>query len=80
MTNEEIIKESLRVLPVGNIKTHTPDSIPERVEYYVKMAADGQEIADEAANHLEDLLNEFDNRKISNSTTYRARAFLATIK
>lgn len=35
MTDREIINATLRELPVGNLNTHTPDSIPERVAYFV---------------------------------------------
>lgn len=36
----QIINDTLRALPVGNINTHTPDTIPERVQYWVKEAAE----------------------------------------
>lgn len=39
-TYKKIIKDTLRALPVGNINTHTPDSIPERVQDWVKEAAE----------------------------------------
>jgi hypothetical protein len=39
-----IIDATLRELPVGNVLTHTPDSIPERVGDLVKAHAD--ELAD----------------------------------
>jgi len=39
-----IIDATLRALPVGNVRTHTPDSIPERVGDLVKAHAD--ELAD----------------------------------
>jgi hypothetical protein len=32
----KLIEETLRELPVGHIPSHTPDSIPERVRYYVQ--------------------------------------------
>lgn len=32
----KIINDTLDALPVGNIRTHTPESIPDRVDYYVK--------------------------------------------
>ena len=37
---EKIINDTLRALPVGNINTHTPDTIPERVQDWVKEAAE----------------------------------------
>lgn len=37
---EKIINDTLRALPVGNINTHTPESIPERVQDWVKEAAE----------------------------------------
>lgn len=43
MTDTEIIQATLRALPVGNIKTHTPDSIPERVDYFVSEYAKAAE-------------------------------------
>jgi hypothetical protein len=36
---EKIINDTLRELPVGNISTHTPESIPERVGYWVRESA-----------------------------------------
>ena len=33
---QKIIDDTLKALPVGNITTHTPDSIPDRVRYYVE--------------------------------------------
>jgi len=43
MTDTEIIQATLRELPVGNIKTHTPESIPERVAYFVSEYAKAAE-------------------------------------
>lgn len=37
---EKIINDTLRALPVGNINTHTPDTIPERVQDWVQEAAE----------------------------------------
>ena len=37
---QKIINDTLRALPVGNINTHTPDTIPERVRDWVKEAAE----------------------------------------
>jgi hypothetical protein len=43
MTDQEIINATLRELPVGNLNTHTPDSIPERVAYFVSEYAKANE-------------------------------------
>ena len=37
---EKIINDTLRELPVGNISTHTPESIPERVGHWVRESAE----------------------------------------
>ena len=37
---EQIINDTLRALPVGNINTHTPESIPERVGHWVRESAE----------------------------------------
>lgn len=37
---EKIIKETLYELPIGNINTHTPETIPGRVKYWVQEAAE----------------------------------------
>ena len=36
----QIIHDTLRELPVGNISTHTPESIPERVGHWVRESAE----------------------------------------
>ena len=36
----QIIRDTLRELPVGNISTHTPESIPERVGHWVRESAE----------------------------------------
>ena len=36
----QIINDTLRALPVGSIPRHTPESIPERVQDWVKEAAE----------------------------------------
>jgi hypothetical protein len=36
----KIINDTLRELPVGNISTHTPESIPERVGHWVRESAE----------------------------------------
>ena len=36
----QIINDTLRALPVGNISTHTPESIPERVGHWVRESAE----------------------------------------
>ena len=38
MTNEEIVAEVLRLLPVGYIPFHKPESIPELVKDWVERA------------------------------------------
>ena len=43
MNDREIINATLRELPEGNINTHTPDSIPERVAYFVSGYAKANE-------------------------------------
>lgn len=35
MTDKEIISAILRELPVGYIPSHTPESLPEKVRFYV---------------------------------------------
>ena len=37
---QKIIKDTLRVLPFGNINTHIPENIPERVQDLAKEAAE----------------------------------------
>jgi hypothetical protein len=37
---EQIIYDTLRELPVGNVSTHTPESIPERVGHWVRESAE----------------------------------------
>lgn len=37
---QKIINDTLRALPVGSISRHTPESIPERVQDWVKEAAE----------------------------------------
>lgn len=37
---QKIIKDTLRVLPFGNIMTHTPENIPDRVQDLAKEAAE----------------------------------------
>jgi hypothetical protein len=59
---EEIINNTLRELPVGNISTHTPESIPERVSYYLKELAEYTqrvEAWEKCADDLVDYAHEF---------------------
>lgn len=58
----QIINDTLRALPVGNINTHTPDTIPERVQDWVKEAAEEcrlreqwEELADNLIVHAQNL-------------------------
>jgi hypothetical protein len=37
---KKILKETLYELPIGNINTHTPETIPGRVKYWVQEAAE----------------------------------------
>jgi hypothetical protein len=37
---KKIINDTLRALPVGSISRHTPESIPERVQDWIKEAAE----------------------------------------
>ena len=43
MTNEEIIAETLALLPVGYLPNHTPESIPWRVQEWVERAVKAEE-------------------------------------
>lgn len=52
MTDKEIITCTLRALPVGNLNTHTPESIPERVAYFVSQYA----MMNDKLERIEDLL------------------------
>ena len=61
-THKNIINETLRELPVGNISTHTPESIPERVSYYLKELAEYTqrvEAWEKCADDLVDYAHEF---------------------
>ena len=76
----KIIYDTLRALPVGSISRHTPESIPERVQDWVKEAAEEcrlrekwEELADrlivyakDYATHLSDLgeIDHVDNKQI----------------
>jgi hypothetical protein len=58
----QIINDTLRELPVGNISTHTPESIPERVSYYLKELAEYTqkvEAWEKCADDLVDYAHEF---------------------
>jgi hypothetical protein len=60
--HKNIINETLRELPVGNISTHTPESIPERVSYYLKELAEYTqrvEAWEKCADDLVDYAHEF---------------------
>ena len=77
---KKIINDTLRELPVGSISRHTPESIPERVQDWVKEAAEEcrlrekwEELADrlivyakDYATHLSDLgeIDHVDNKQI----------------
>ena len=81
---EKIINDTLRALPVGNINTHTPDTIPERVQDWVKEAAEEcslrekwEELADNLIPYAEDFaryLEEgiYKNNPFSNHRNYQA--------
>lgn len=58
----QIINDTLRELPVGNISTHTPESIPERVGYWVRESAEEcrlreqwEELSDNLIVHAQNL-------------------------
>jgi hypothetical protein len=77
-----IIGATLRALPVGNVRTHTPDSIAERVGDLVKAHAD--ELADneqlrEDKARLDWLLCE-GTREIITPTTRAKKIVLAYVK
>jgi hypothetical protein len=77
---KKIINDTLRELPVGNISTHTPESIPERVGHWVKESAEECRLREEweacadnlihyakdYAAHLSDLgeIDHVDNKQI----------------
>ena len=59
---EQIINETLRELPVGNISTHTPETIPERVGHWVRESAEEcrlreqwEELSDNLIVHAQNL-------------------------
>jgi hypothetical protein len=59
---EQIINETLRELPVGNISTHTPESIPERVGHWVRESAEECRLREQweaCADNLVDYAHEF---------------------
>ena len=59
---EQIIHDTLRELPVGSISRHTPESIPERVSYYLKELAEYTQRAEaweSCADNLVDYAHEF---------------------
>lgn len=37
-TDGEIINECLKIIPFGNIKTHTKENLPDKVQYLVDLA------------------------------------------
>ena len=58
----QIINDTLRELPVGNISTHTPESIPERVGHWVRESAEEcrlreqwEELSDNLIVHAQNL-------------------------
>lgn len=81
---KKIIHDTLRALPVGNINTHTPDTIPERVQDWVKEAVEEcslrekwEELADNLIPYAEDFaryLEEgiYKNNPFSNHRNYQA--------
>jgi hypothetical protein len=61
-TYKNIINETLRELPVGNISTHTPESIPERVGHWVRESAEECRLREQweaCADNLVDYAHEF---------------------
>ena len=59
---EQIINDTLRALPVGSISRHTPESIPERVQDWVKEAVEEcmlREQWEACADNLIDYAHEF---------------------
>ena len=58
----QIINDTLRELPVNSISRHTPESIPERVSYYLKELAEYTqrvEAWESCADNLVDYAHEF---------------------
>ena len=59
---EQIIHDTLRELPVGNISTHTPESIPERVGHWVRESAEECRLREQweaCSDNLVDYAHEF---------------------
>jgi hypothetical protein len=59
---EQIIHDTLRELPVGNVSTHTPESIPERVGHWVRESAEECRLREQweaCADNLVDYAHEF---------------------
>ena len=59
---EQIIHDTLRELPVGNVSTHTPESIPERVGHWVRESAEECRLREQweaCADNLIDYAYEF---------------------
>ena len=58
----QIIHDTLRELPVGNVSTHTPESIPERVGHWVRESAEECRLREQweaCADNLIDYAHEF---------------------
>jgi hypothetical protein len=59
---KKIINDTLRELPVGSISRHTPESIPERVGYWVRESAEECRLREQwqaCADNLVDYAHEF---------------------
>ena len=80
----QIIRDTLQELPVGNISTHTPESIPERVGHWVREAAEEcrlreqwEECADNLIHYAKDFVRYLEdgiykNNPFSNHQNYQA--------
>lgn len=66
----KIINDTLRELPVGNISTHTPESIPERVSYYLKELAEYTQRVEDLENKKLDPKQPICTKCVNNLTYY----------
>lgn len=61
---EAIIAATLRELPVGNINTHMPESLAERVAYLVKEHAEAEQRAEVAEAYVQALEEVCDSEQL----------------
>lgn len=45
-TDADIIKELMSVMPVGNVRTHTPENLPERLNWFVSETVRQEQVID----------------------------------